>query len=272
MKRTIFAMPFVMAAALTLAAVNSAAIGATIPVALTGFNADLVVENTAVTPYSSYAVGFDVPNDYALYEAGLSTSTGGLPVDGILVSDFTGTTFDIADYAGNNALLLTATLPVGKLDLVTPTAFTTLHVLAGSTNGDSGGEMTGTMVVVYTDSSVTATDYGAPDWFFQSGGTTGGGNSYDYAIQGMDRVHLPSNNIEDNGTNPDLFETVVPIDPTKTVASVYFVRSGPANTGTATAIFGISGDTVEQHTVPEPSSLVLLSLAGVALAYRGLRR
>ncbi|QDU57512.1 PEP-CTERM sorting domain-containing protein [Aeoliella mucimassa] len=271
MTRNLSAMFLSMASALFFSAISgSTATGATIPVSVSGFNADVVVEATATPDFDDDASGFDVPNNWALYESGLAGGSAGLPAGGSFVSDTYGTSFQMADYSENNALLLTSTFPVGQLMLDTPEAYTSIHVLAGSTNS---GTM-GSMVVMYTDGSAMVSDYGAPDWFNRTGGITGAGNEYDYALQGIGRVQAVagSSSFDDPAGNPDLFETIVPVDPSKEIASMWFVRSGPANAGTATGIFAISGETVDQNNIPEPSSIVLLGLGGLALAYRGLRR
>src|SRR5690348_3605855 len=62
------------------------------PITATGWNRDVVVENTAVVPYSSAASSFDVPNNYGFYQAGLGSSTRGLPASRSFTSLVDGTT------------------------------------------------------------------------------------------------------------------------------------------------------------------------------------
>src|SRR4051812_10781260 len=79
------------------------------PISATGWNRDVVVENTAVAPYGTAAQSFDVPNNYGFYQAGLATGTRGLPVGGGFTSLVDGTTvFQFQAYTGNNVLQLSS--------------------------------------------------------------------------------------------------------------------------------------------------------------------
>src|SRR4051812_42751763 len=62
------------------------------PILATGWNRDVVVENSAGLPFSSAASSFDIPNNYGFYQAGLSGSTRGLPAGGSFTSLVDGTT------------------------------------------------------------------------------------------------------------------------------------------------------------------------------------
>lgn len=237
---------------------SSSASAAPMPLSVSGWNADLVVEATATAPYSDDADSFDTANSWSFPEVGLEGIGFGMPAGGTFNADNTGTAFDIGDYSADNALLLTQTLPFGVLTLDTPTQLSTLHVLAVSASGGGAG----LLVAEYEDGTFTLTDYAAPDWFFQDGGTTPfGGNSYNHAIQGLGRVNVSGDDtIQDNGDNPDLFETIVPLDGSKKLKQVFFARVEAGGASTNTAIFALSG-----QVVPEPSSIALLALAGLGL-------
>src|SRR2546422_10315107 len=91
---------------------------APVPIALTGFNEDVVSENAA-TPF---AMRFD-GGTAAWIEAGLGGHTDGLPNSRVFVNDGssgttnTGTTFMFEPYTANNALRLLAGTTSGTLTL-----------------------------------------------------------------------------------------------------------------------------------------------------------
>src|SRR5947209_7830693 len=111
--------------ALTLPAADS-------PLSASGWNRDIVVENTASTPYSSFAAAFDLPNNYGFYQAGLAGGSRGLPASGSFTSLVDGaTTFQFQSYTANNVLQLSASSSsAGTLTLGTPRALTSLSILA----------------------------------------------------------------------------------------------------------------------------------------------
>src|SRR5215471_7710248 len=113
MRRTLLTVAL-MAAAFQLQAQS--------PIALTGWNRDVIVENSATPPYSSAALPFDVPNNYGFYQAGLPGSTRGLPAGGSFTSLVDGTTvFQFQPYTANNVLQLSeSTSSFGTLTLTTP--------------------------------------------------------------------------------------------------------------------------------------------------------
>jgi hypothetical protein len=104
------------------------------PIALTGWNTDVVFENAA----SPAATSFDNLNQrqadaplYAWFESGLQGHTDGLPASRQLVSAVDSEVlFELQPYNTNNVLLLTGVKPSGKLVLVEPTAYNALFILA----------------------------------------------------------------------------------------------------------------------------------------------
>src|SRR6185436_9727805 len=73
-------------------------------ISATGWNRDVIVENTATLPYSNYASPFDVPNNYGFYQAGLAGASRGLPASRLFTSLLDGTGFQFQPYTGNNVL------------------------------------------------------------------------------------------------------------------------------------------------------------------------
>jgi len=224
------------------------------PLAATGWNLDVVVENTASTPYSSAAQPFDVPNDYGFYQAGLSAETRGLPASGVFTSLVDGTTvFQFQPYTANNVLQLSAsTSSSGTLTLSTPGAYSSLSVLAAAANS---GASQGNLVIHFADSSISPTlQFNNSDWFFQP----------NPAIQGFGRLNLGSTSAEDNGNSyPELYQTTLNLAALglagKPIVSITFtdLSSDPRE---STGVFALSGT-----LVPEPASVGLLAVGTVLL-------
>src|SRR5215472_9581170 len=163
--------------------------GANTPIGATGWNRDVIVESTASPPYSSAALPFDVPNNYAFYAAGLSGGTRGLPASGSFTSLVDGTTvFQFQSYTANNVLQLSeSTSSFGTLTLTTPGAYSSLSILAAAANS---GASQGNLVIHFADATTSATlQFNNSDWFFQP----------NPALQGFGRLDLGSTTPEDNG-------------------------------------------------------------------------
>src|SRR5438874_324555 len=137
---------------------------ASVPIAVTGFNVDVVTENTA-TPFAS---GFDGTSATAAawFEAGIGGHTDGLPNsrtftnDGTNNTTNTGTVFTFQPYNANNAVGLTAANTTGTLTLTTPGAFSVIAILA--TSGNGGG--TSTAVLNFAGGTTSTITYSATDW------------------------------------------------------------------------------------------------------------
>jgi len=227
------------------------------PITATGWNRDIIVENTATAPYSSSALPFDVPNNYGFYQSGLPTGTRGLP--GSFTSLVDGTTvFQFQSATANNVLQLSASSSsFGTLTLSTPHAFSSLSILAAAANS---GASQGNLVLHFADSTVSPVlNFNNSDWFFQP----------NPAIMGFGRIDLGATSAEDNGNSfPELYQTTLNLSALglsgKSITSIDFtdLNTDPRE---STGIFALSGTIV----VPEPATAGLIGIgAVVAMALR----
>jgi sugar lactone lactonase YvrE len=221
------------------------------PIAVTGFNSDFVVENTAVGVGGIYdtslyvrsfsgTFAFFETNLIATYRSGGAGQNLGLPETGTVTSLLDGgTVFQLAPYTGDNALDLTNGASAGTLSLSPPAAYDSMSILATSANG--GG--TGSFVIEFADGSVSAPlAYAANDWYNDPGAA---------ALTHFGRIYTGSYNAfytdDASGNDPNLYQTTVNLAALglggRPIAAVeFFLPSGPGTTSnTTTAIFALSG-------------------------------
>ncbi len=244
------------------------------PVAVTGWNRDIVVERQAIATeadgFNPYAESFDLPNNIAFYERGTiggnAAGTKGLPVGGALVSEADGTTeFQLPPYGTGtglvpNALLLDGTkVSSGTLTLTTPAPYLRLAVLLSGANASATS--LGNITLTYTDDTTasgptySALRYYAPDWYW-----TGGIRWYG-AFLNTGRVWLDYGGwIDDDPTpgenNPRLYQMTFYLGTqglhTKPIKSITFGQ--PVDAGSA-AILAISGEVYTPTTALSPISV-----------------
>lgn len=204
------------------------------PVAVTGWNVDVVVEQTAVgPPFTSVASEVNPGEGNAYYETGLPQYAWGMPPSGAFVSLLgDGTVFQFQPYTTNNALILSSDtgLSTGTLTLTTPATYSSLAILANAANGTNE---TGTLTLNFTDGTSRETTYFAPDWY---NGTA------NVAWFGPGRINV-TNGVETGGLeNPFFYQTTVNLSAlmgvtNKPLASITFAKTD-AN---STAIYAVSG-------------------------------
>ena len=228
------------------------------PVALTGWNRDVVVENTASgPPYTSYAAELAPGEGTAFYQNGLAGTTNGLPRSGTFSSVVDGTLFQFQPYTANNALVLSSDTGIssGTLTLTTPATYNVLDLLANSVAG--GG--TPNLQLNFVDGTSFTTTYYAPDWFYNSG----------YALNGVERIDLSTGALQGAPDNPRFYQTSLDLvallgATNKPLASVTFAQAGGAG---ATAIYAVSGALGNQTNGP----FALPTIANAAAAAIGAR-
>jgi hypothetical protein len=230
------------------------------PLALTGHNAAFLAANSA-TSGAPGATAFDIPNNYCLFQAGLGSSTRGLPPDGVFTSQLDRkTVFQLGPYGSTNTLALGAIYPSSAtLTLVTPQAYRSLSILCCSANG--GG--TGTLVLNFSDgSSSPAYAFNAQDWF---------GTTANVAIQAFGRLKLGASfGAEDNGAgNPNLYQTTLDLaalGQEKEIASITFTKPAGAGATQIVGIFAVSGTVAYREPVitQQPAPTALFRFAGLS--------
>jgi hypothetical protein len=241
------------------------------PIAVTGFNMDVVVENTAVGGNTyNYADIFDpacnfltAPDPVCFYEAGLTaidyfggSAVLGLPQSGLITSLVDhATTFQFAPYGGSNVLYLTLASNAASLTFITPMACKSLSVLAASAQGGAAG----TLVIHFADgTSSSAISFNAPNYLATNSPGAGAAiTNFGLLITGDYNEY---GSIDINAYFPVLYQTSINLKSlglnAKPINSVTFTMPGGAGTtsSTVTGVFALSG--TEAPLTNSPASFV----------------
>ncbi|MDB6066991.1 MAG: hypothetical protein JWR26_3199, partial [Pedosphaera sp.] len=205
------------------------------PIALTGFNYDLVIENTASgPPFGNYAMELNPGEGTGFYQSGLPGNTTGMPLSGAFTSALgDGTVFQFQPYTTNNALVMSSNTGItnGTLTLVAPATYSSLAILANAGAGDAVGAAN--VTINFLDGSSFTTTYYAPDWFF---------NTVNVALSGVGRINITSGAVDGGANNPRFYQSTLDLNAllgatNKPIASLSF-GVAPAN---ATAVYAVSG-------------------------------
>jgi hypothetical protein len=235
--------------ALWLGAASAAQAANMAPLTVTGFNRDVVIENTAAgPPFTNYAQNFNAGEATCYYQTNLSGKSHGLPPSGSFMSALgDGTVFQLQPYTGNNALVLSSDtgLTSGTLTLSTPVSYSRVAVIANSGNGSSVGAANVTLQ--FNDGTTYVATYIAPDWF---------NNTTNVALQGFERINLTSGAVSGSPGNPRFYQTTLNLyallgATNKPLVSLTFAKPAANSTG----IYAVSGLPVSAVTLAVISNL-----------------
>ena len=192
-----------------------------IPLNLTGYNIDAIVDNGETPSSSGY---LDKGSNGYTYYSKAHKAAGGLD------QSFTssgGVAYTLASLTANNVLKLSPTSESGvqsaSLTLSTPVKTNEIWILGTATEANT----TAKIIVHYEDNTTTEDSKEFKDWYSGDGNGT--------AVHGLQRIRV-TNSTYDTRSNFSLYERLVLADKTKNVTSVEF----QVEDGKFLSIFAIS--------------------------------
>jgi len=231
------------------------------PVLVTGFNRDIVIENTASgPPYTGAALNFNSGENNVFYQTNLPGKTHGLPLLGNFTNTADGTIFKLQPYTTNNVLDLSSDtgLTNGTLFLASPKIYDLIAIVANSGNGDSIGSAS--LTLHFNDGTTFVTNYFAPDWFNNSNAL------YSIALQGFERIDVNSGGVSGAPSNPRLYQTSIALTNiaggNKRISSITFGKPGSAR---STGIYAVSGLTNSSQTTLAFTPATLTNLPATSI-------
>lgn len=198
---------------------KSSAVRVTAPLALTGWNADVIAEAKTAADHTSKAIDY---TGWVLYTTGVQTA-GAISDDSRLVKTNSGQQYTLCPYDGNNALCFGD--DDASLELVTPEKVEKLFFLGICADGSAEVEAE----VTYDDGTTSTADLGYIwDWYSSESGQG-------EAVYGLGRIFRQAEDDEeeseykpddiDSNLNIRLFELSIDVDKTKAIKSIMFSTS-----------------------------------------------
>lgn len=173
-----------------------------------GFNSDIIAEEKPAKSYSSVATDDE---GWVFYSANIQEQ-GGLPIDGKLFSS-SSVDYQLAPYAGNNALLMKTSVTSAELTFDSPVSTKGLSILGTSANGTSSLLVT----VCYADETKKEVNMSFADWFGSSSGT---------AIYDLARIRRDGSSSQEDKIDARyqfrLFENSIDTDVNKKIVKIQF--------------------------------------------------
>lgn len=219
-------------------AVSGSAGGEFTPLAVTGFNQDMIVESDATHPAPLFVT--DATLDAGInntgatfYEQGynLTAPATGIPAAGTTLTNAAGDhVYRMASsYTAANAVVIDTLTPGATLTLATPAAHSALSILGSSGNG----AVTLNYEITHTDSAVQTGTVVVPDWY----------NGVPYILLTQGRVNVENGGLESvNSDNPRLYGIDIAVERTTTpIASVTLTHAEGNGHATIFALSGTAG-------------------------------
>jgi hypothetical protein len=253
------------------------------PIALTGYNYDIVTDANEATRFAQ-------PNDIgtaAWFESGAVDDGGVQHLDGLPQAGFTSaftntvtggqTAFGLAPFNGNNALLLRNNgVNTGTMQMAEQASYESLAILASGYNASSTD--LGSVVLNFADGSHSgAISYNAFDWGFGATNVALGGKGRNSDVGGDGRAFNYNRPVPFATYETDL-DLVALGFADKPIQSLTFTggtvsdQPGVPGHGPSTSIFAVSGSGGRTSSVPEPGSLAMLLTGLPAACLLGRRR
>lgn len=223
------------------------------PIAVTGFNHDVVAEGTGNSALSTTTKEMDAftPSNFVICTKQFATANGfspantyGLPDNGLITSG--SNTYQLANYSASNALYL-LTAESGVLTLTTPSNYSSISIAGLGTEGNA------TLAITFHFSDGTSMNAGSAvyeDWFNSPSGVI---------LQGFGRVKRingPITSADYGGApdNPKIFSKQFALPCNKVLTSVSFsnTSAGTLTQSNRAFVFAVSG----AQSVPPPQPVI----------------